>query len=40
VLHGLSLDATVQKWTRDPDHMARPCSIGERQSRSGEGVLN
>jgi RHS repeat-associated protein len=27
VLHGLSPNATVQKWTRDPDHMARPCSI-------------
>lgn len=27
VTHGLAPYATTQKWTADPDHMARPCSI-------------
>jgi RHS repeat-associated protein len=27
VTHGLAPNATIQKWTADPDHMARPCSI-------------
>lgn len=27
VTHGLAPYATIQKWTPDPSHMARPCSI-------------